>query len=146
MHDHFHSQILKYRIPAPQLRPSPHPLYCRWSLQAPNSTAGEWYVNLVTCADVATGEQLYLCYRGGESNDVFCLHYGFVPPHNPHDAALLFGSLAEALRWHYEEYVSKVSMALAWAMFRTLHAARSHACLHASCIMLCTTAFWCRYQ
>lgn len=90
-----------------------HTSECSWSLAAPKKKQGKWYINIIACSDIAAGEELFLSYRSGESNDAFCLHYGFLPRLNPHDSVVLFGDLSEALAWHCREFAVKVSSALA---------------------------------
>jgi hypothetical protein len=58
---------------------------------------------LSTTRAVQEGEALQLSY-GERGNDDFFCHYGFVPRANPHDAAVLFAGLQQALEWHYEQY------------------------------------------
>ena len=39
----------------------------------------------------------------------FFLHYGFVPPRNPHEEAVLFGSTEEAVAWYLHRFpIAKV--------------------------------------
>lgn len=45
---------------------------------------------------------------GERHNDDFLLHYGFVPPGNPHDDVLLFPSLEAALEWYFDRAVPQV--------------------------------------
>jgi hypothetical protein len=58
-------------------------------------------------SDVAEGSQLLLSY-GERTSDDFFVHYGFVPPLlNPHEDALLFEDMEEALDWHYTHYAQQ---------------------------------------
>ena len=45
---------------------------------------------------ISAGEPLALSYFEG-SNDEFLMHYGFVPPSNPHDTVMLYTNLATGL-------------------------------------------------
>lgn len=53
--------------------------------------------------------QVLISY-GERSNDDFFLHYGFVPPHNPHDEVVLFDNLEDAVSWYFEQFILKVSL------------------------------------
>ena len=48
------------------------------------------------------------CTAGERDNDDFLLHYGFVPPGNPHDSVLLFPSLGAALEWYFDRAAPQV--------------------------------------
>jgi hypothetical protein len=48
------------------------------------------------------------CTAGERDNDDFLLHYGFVPPGNPHDSVLLFPSLGAALEWYFDHAAPQV--------------------------------------
>ena len=48
------------------------------------------------------------CAAGERDNDDFLLHYGFVPPGNPHDSVLLFPSLGAALEWYFDRAAPQV--------------------------------------
>lgn len=48
--------------------------------------------------DIAQGEELLLSY-GERNNDDFFLHYGFIPPRNPHDDVTLFANVEHATAW-----------------------------------------------
>ena len=37
---------------------------------------------------------------GERGNDHFLMYYGFVPPRNPHDDAVVFSDVDHALSWH----------------------------------------------
>ena len=71
----------------------------RWDVRGPASAAnatGGWEMAVSATRDVDEGEPLLLSYFEG-SNDEFLLHYGFVPPCNPHDEVELAPGLAAAL-------------------------------------------------
>lgn len=40
------------------------------------------------------------------------MHYGFVPPGNPHDEVLLFPALDAALEWYFDRAVPQVRLLL----------------------------------
>ena len=71
-----------------------------WRLRPPpgGDEGGVWYMELVTLNSVADEEELVLSY-GERSNDDFLLHYGFVPPRNPHDDFVLFEDWDAASEW-----------------------------------------------
>jgi hypothetical protein len=72
-------------------------LACRWDVVSPqNSASGAWEMVLSAKCSISAGEPLALSYFDG-SNDEFLLHYGFVPPTNPHDTVLLYPNLANGL-------------------------------------------------
>jgi len=49
--------------------------------------------------------------RAGERhNDDFLMHYGFVPPGNPHDEVLLFPALDAALEWYFDRAVPQARL------------------------------------
>ncbi|KAL0050877.1 hypothetical protein WJX82_009288 [Trebouxia sp. C0006] len=77
----------------------------RWHLVAPpsdNPSEG-FQMHLVARQDIPEGQEILLSY-GDRNNDDFFLHYGFVPLRNPHDDAVLFQDLTDALDWHYEHF------------------------------------------
>ena len=73
---------------------------CSWKLHQQD---GRWAMRLSAIRGIAEGEELLLSY-GERSNDHFFLYYGFVPAKNPHDEAVMFGNLEEALEWHHEHF------------------------------------------
>jgi len=69
---------------------------------------------------IRAGEEILISY-GNWPNDVFLLFFGFVPPHNPHDAVVLFNSAEELVEWVVEkrcngqnnaQYVKQTAQAL----------------------------------
>lgn len=60
-------------------------------------------MHLIARQDIPEGQEVLLSY-GDRNNDDFFLHYGFVPLRNPHDDAVLFTDLTEALDWHYDNF------------------------------------------
>jgi hypothetical protein len=58
----------------------------------------ESFMVLSATRDIAQGEELLLSY-GERNNDDFFLHYGFIPPRNPHDDVTLFTNLEHATAW-----------------------------------------------
>lgn len=61
---------------------------------------------LTATRDIQKGEELLLSY-GERSNDEWVLHYGFLPPKNPHDDVIIFDSIEEGIDWYLEKYVPK---------------------------------------
>lgn len=59
------------------------------------------------CVDKVRGGSTK-CTAGERDNDDFLLHYGFVPPGNPHDSVLLFPSLGAALEWYFDRAAPQV--------------------------------------
>ena len=85
----------------------------RWHLVAPpsdNPSQG-FQMHLVARQDIPEGQEILLSY-GDRNNDDFFLHYGFVPLRNPHDDAILFQDLTDALDWHYEHFKPEVGCAV----------------------------------
>lgn len=76
----------------------------RWDLKAPRSSEGEWEMAVSATRDIAAGQELLLSY-GERSNDDFFLHYGFVPPRNPHDDVALFGDIEGAIDWWLDTFL-----------------------------------------
>ena len=68
-------------------------------------------MHLVARQDIPEGQEILLSY-GDRNNDDFFLHYGFVPLRNPHDDAVLFQDLTDALDWHYEHFKPEVRCAV----------------------------------
>ena len=58
--------------------------------------------------DIEAGEELLLSYAE-QPNAAFVLHYGFVPPRNPHDMAQLWESAAAAVAWALQHATPPVS-------------------------------------
>ena len=84
----------------------------RWHLVAPpsdNPSEG-FQMHLVARQDIPEGQEILLSY-GDRNNDDFFLHYGFVPLRNPHDDAVLFQDLTDALDWHYKHFKPEVRCA-----------------------------------
>eukprot|EP00775_Hariotina_reticulata_P006027 gene6027-6265_t len=76
----------------------------RWDVVSPdNSPNGCWEMVLSAKQDIPANNPLLLSYFEG-SNDEFFLHYGFVPPSNPHDTFVLFPGITAALEhlWHQD--------------------------------------------
>ncbi|KAI8470957.1 MAG: hypothetical protein J3K34DRAFT_508523 [Monoraphidium minutum] len=78
----------------------------RWDVLSPDNPAnatGEWEMAVSAKRHISEGEPLLLSYFEG-ANDEFLLHYGFVPPCNPHDEVELAPSLQAALEelWRHE--------------------------------------------
>ncbi len=89
-----------------------HAMLDRWHLVAPpsdNPSVG-FQMHLVARQDIPEGQEILLSY-GDRNNDDFFLHYGFVPLRNPHDDAVLFQDLTDALDWHYEHFKPEVRCA-----------------------------------
>jgi len=76
----------------------------RWDVVPEGSS---WAMVVSATQDVEEGCQLLLSY-GERPSDDFFLHYGFVPPGNPHEDVQLFEGLEAALQWHFEEYGSQL--------------------------------------
>lgn len=72
---------------------------CRWDCVP--KIGGELILCVSAVRDIVQGEEITLSY-GERSNDDFFIHYGFVPPRNPHDTVFLFKSLNDALIWSVE--------------------------------------------
>lgn len=73
---------------------------------------------------IRAGEEVLISY-GNWPNDVFLLFFGFVPPHNPHDAVVLFNSAEELVEWVVQkrcnnknnaQYVKQTAQALQAAL------------------------------
>ena len=81
----------------------------RWHLVGPPSDdpSQGFQMHLIARQDIPEGQEVLLSY-GDRNNDDFFLHYGFVPLRNPHDDAVLFKDLTEALDWHYDTIGSQV--------------------------------------
>ncbi|KAL6785315.1 hypothetical protein ACKKBG_A03330 [Auxenochlorella protothecoides x Auxenochlorella symbiontica] len=73
----------------------------RWDMVP--QLGGRWTVAVSATQDIAAGSELLLSY-GERNNDDFLLHYGFVPPMNPHDDVVLFEDVTEALQWCAAEF------------------------------------------
>eukprot|EP00667_Euglena_gracilis_P013958 EG_transcript_14439 len=83
--------------PAPTVR---HTANVQWDAH-PGPTGGratQGYIAIRTLRAIEAGEELLWSY-GERNNDHFLLHYGFVPPRNPHDDYVLFADWAEASDW-----------------------------------------------
>lgn len=72
---------------------------CRWDC-VPKIGGGS-ILCVSAVRDVVRGEEITLSY-GERSNDDFFVHYGFVPPRNPHDSVSLFNSPVDAILWTLE--------------------------------------------
>lgn len=72
---------------------------CRWDLVP--KIGGEFLMIVSAVRDIVRGEEVTLSY-GERSNDDFFVHYGFVPPRNPHDTVQLHDSLKSAVAWSIE--------------------------------------------
>jgi len=71
---------------------------CEWKLRPPAKGETGWWMELWARQPIAQGEELCFSY-GERNNDDFLLHYGFVPPRNPHDDFVLFELAEEAAMW-----------------------------------------------
>ena len=69
----------------------------RWDLT--QKIGGEWLMLLSSTRAIQAGEELLMSY-GERPNEDFLVHYGFVPPHNPHDRFVLFDTIEEGIDWH----------------------------------------------
>ncbi|GIL64728.1 hypothetical protein Vafri_18612 [Volvox africanus] len=72
-----------------------------------------WQIALVATADLATGQELLMCYDTTASNDSLALHYGFVENLNPNEDVQLYDSLEDALAWHREVVLAEAAAAAA---------------------------------
>ncbi|CAD7696604.1 unnamed protein product [Ostreobium quekettii] len=75
-----------------------------WKFQPSQLHPSDWELVVSAIRNIDKGEEVLLSY-GERSNDDFFLHYGFVPPHNPHDEVVLFGDLEEAVSWYFDNYL-----------------------------------------
>ena len=76
----------------------------RWDIVT--KLGGEPLMVLTATRDIDPGEELLLSY-GERSNDEWVLHYGFVPPRNPHDDVVIFDTIEDAIDWYLEKYIPK---------------------------------------
>ncbi|PRW44382.1 Histone-lysine N-methyltransferase setd3 [Chlorella sorokiniana] len=76
----------------------------RWDLRAPAGPEGEWAMEVAATRDISAGEEVLLSY-GERGNDDFLLHYGFVPPRNPHDDVTLFTDIESAIDWWMDTFL-----------------------------------------
>ncbi|KAF8070869.1 SDG40 [Scenedesmus sp. PABB004] len=77
----------------------------RWDVVAPErSASGGWEMVLSATRAVAPEEPLLLSYFEGASEE-FLLHYGFVPPANPHDTLALADSVRAGLEHLWAEAI-----------------------------------------
>ncbi|WIA11509.1 hypothetical protein OEZ85_011622 [Tetradesmus obliquus] len=75
----------------------------RWDVVSPdNSPSSCWEMVLSSTQAIPADSPLLLSYFEG-GNDEFLLHYGFVPPSNPHDTVQLFSSITEALEHLWQQ-------------------------------------------
>ena len=108
----------------------------RWHLVAPpsdNPSEG-FQMHLVARQDIPEGQEILLSY-GDRNNDDFFLHYGFVPLRNPHDDAVLFQDLTDALDWHYEHFKPEVRRAVLYCA--------ALCCAALCCAVLCCAVLCC---
>ncbi|KAJ9526145.1 hypothetical protein QJQ45_009581 [Haematococcus lacustris] len=69
------------------------------------------------------GASLLLSY-GERSSDDFLVHYGFVPSLcNPHEDAVVFEDVGEALEWHHVQYAAQLSDEAAEAIYSRAYSA-----------------------
>jgi hypothetical protein len=80
---------------------------CRWDLVP--KIGGEYLMCVSAVRDLVRGEEVTLSY-GERSNDDFFVHYGFVPPRNPHDTVRLFEDMKAAAEWVIEYVHTKNDM------------------------------------
>ncbi|KAF6264965.1 hypothetical protein COO60DRAFT_1634018 [Scenedesmus sp. NREL 46B-D3] len=79
----------------------------RWDVVSPDySPSICWEMVLSATQAIPADAPLLLSYFEG-SNDEFLLHYGFVPPSNPHDTVQLFSSITEALEHLWQQDVAQ---------------------------------------
>lgn len=101
-----------------------------------NKIGGEAWMLVSAVRDIVEGEEITLSY-GERSNDDFFLHYGFVPPRNPHDNVILFGNASEAVDWYLgnilnntatkiPERIVSEAKARIWEEIETIEASRGH--------------------
>eukprot|EP00667_Euglena_gracilis_P011887 EG_transcript_12166 len=69
-----------------------------WKLRPPAEEGAGWWMELRALRKIEEGEEVLFSY-GERNNDDFLLHYGFVPPRNPHDDYVLFEDWDEAEKW-----------------------------------------------
>ena len=72
---------------------------CRWDLVP--KIGGQLVMVVSAVRDIVRGEEVTLSY-GERSNDDFFVHYGFVPPRNPHDTVQLHEDVRSAVAWSIE--------------------------------------------
>jgi len=101
-------------------------------------------MHLVARQDIPEGQEILLSY-GDRNNDDFFLHYGFVPLRNPHDDAVLFQDLTDALDWHYEHFKPEVQCVVLCCAVLCCAVLRCAALCYAvlCCAVLCCAVLCC---
>ncbi|GFH17191.1 SET domain-containing protein, partial [Haematococcus lacustris] len=95
-----------------------------WDLVGPErSPRGCWEMAVSATAPIPAGASLLLSY-GERSSDDFLVHYGFVPSlSNPHEDAVVFEDVGEALEWHHVQYAAQLSDEAAEAIYSRAYSA-----------------------
>ena len=91
---------------------------CRWDVVP--KIGGELIFCVSAVRDIIQGEEITLSY-GERSNDDFFIHYGFVPPRNPHDTVCLFDSLEESVTWCLERLSAETKEDLSHEFLSHVH-------------------------
>ena len=79
---------------------------CRWSVMPPSDTTG-WTFQFKAAEDAEEGSEATISY-GNHDSGSFLIHYGFVPPRNVHDRAVLFKDVEEAVAWFLDRFPPEV--------------------------------------